>query len=100
MKGVKYDDGKIRAGLVLGDFARALSAVARVGTFGADKYTDRGWLEVSQARERYTDAMLRHYLLEASGIETDSDSKLHHDAHLAWNALARLDLRLRGEEDE
>ncbi len=93
--GAKLDGGKVRASLVLGDFARALRAVAQVGTFGARKYTARGWLTVPNGVERYTDAMLRHWLADAAGESYDPDSELHHAAHLAWNALARLELLLR-----
>lgn len=93
--GAKLDGGKARCSLVLGDFARALAAVSEVGTFGANKYSDHGWLSVARGYYRYSDAMLRHYLRECQGEDTDSDSGLWHDAHLAWNALARLELRLR-----
>lgn len=96
--GAKMDAGKLRAGLVLGDFSRALRAIAAVGTFGAAKYTPHGWLEVPSGFERYTDAMLRHWLAEASGEVADRDSDLPHAAHVAWNALARLELMLRTEE--
>lgn len=92
--GVKLDKGKPRAGLVLGGFSRALLAVADVGTFGAQKYTPHGWLSVPHGIERYTDAMVRHQLAEASGEQTDSESGLSHAAHAAWNALARLELLL------
>ena len=92
---VKHDEGKIRAGLVLGDFSAALEEVCKVGTFGAEKYSAHGWLEVPDASERYTDAMLRHYLAHAQGIATDPESGLPHLAHLAWNALAVLELELR-----
>lgn len=40
--GAKLDAGKIKAG-VLGQFARALLAVAEVGTHGQEKYTRGGW---------------------------------------------------------
>jgi hypothetical protein len=93
--GAKLDAGKVRAGLVLGDFAKALQAVAQVGTMGATKYTDSGWLQTPNGRARYTDAMLRHYLAEAAGETHDSQSGIAHAAHLAWNALARLELMLR-----
>ena len=93
--GAKLDHGKIRAGLVLGDFARALAEVARVGTFGAEKYTPHGWLDVPNGEERYTDALYRHLLHEAAGEMYDPDSNLFHAAHAAWNALARLELMLR-----
>lgn len=97
--GAKVDAGKERAHLVLGSFSRALMAVSEVGTFGANKYTDNGWLQVSNAHERYCDAMLRHYLKDQHGEETDPDSGLLHAAHLAWNALATLELILREEQD-
>ena len=93
--GAKLDAGKNRLGLVLCGFARALQEVGRVGTYGANKYTDNGWMSVPDGERRYTDAMLRHLLREAAGEECDPDTGLHHAAHAAWNALARLDLALR-----
>ena len=93
--GAKLDSGKIRPTLIFRDMARALSAVAEVATFGAKKYSEGGWLYVPEAYDRYTDAMFRHYDKEAVGEEYDRDSGLAHQAHLAWNALARLELLLR-----
>lgn len=93
--GAKLDAGKRRDGLVLLGFSRALAAVSEVGTYGANKYTDNGWLDVPNGVNRYTDAMLRHILSEASGELKDKDTNLLHAAHAAWNALARLDLMLR-----
>ncbi len=98
--GAKLDDGKIRCGLVLGDFSKALLAVAEVGTVGAKKYTDHGWLTVPNVEKRYTDAMLRHYFDESSGERYAQDTTCLHAAHLAWNALARLELILKGIESE
>lgn len=96
--GAKLDSGKLMAGLVLGGFARALEAVSEVGTFGANKYTPNGWVEVPNGVERYTDALYRHLLSEAKGELVDADSELMHAAHAAWNAIARLDLLLREME--
>ncbi len=93
--GAKLDAGKTRLGLVLGDFALALEQVGRVGTYGAAKYTDHGWITVPDGVERYTDAMYRHMLREATGEAVDHDTGLLHAAHTAWNALARLDLMIR-----
>lgn len=90
--GVKLDADKIQAGLLL-DFSRALKAVAEVGTFGAKKYTREGWRHVPNSIERYTDAMCRH-LIDEKISPTDAESGLHHAAHMAWNALARLELML------
>lgn len=94
-KGAKLDAGKIMASLLL-DMGPALMAVAEIGTFGAKKYTRGGWLEVPEGYNRYTDAMIRHLL---NPDELDDDSGMLHDAHIAWNALARLTFKLR-ERDE
>lgn len=96
--GAKLDAGKPRLGLVLGGFARALQAVGQVGTYGANKYTDDGWITVENGQQRYTDALLRHLLREAAGEQHDPETALLHAAHAAWNALARLDLALREHE--
>lgn len=96
--GAKLDAGKPRPALVLGGFSRALEAVTEVGTFGARKYTPNGWRSVPNGVERYSEAMLRHWLKETQGIELDPGSNLTHAAHLAWNALARLELMLEQQE--
>ena len=93
--GAKLDAGKSRLGLVLGDFAKALEQVGQVGTFGAKKYTDHGWLDVPNGVERYTDALWRHLLAEAGGEAQDQQTELLHAAHAAWNCLARLELLVR-----
>lgn len=96
--GAKLDAGKNRLGLVVGGFSRAIKAVGDVGTFGALKYTSNGWISVPDGVSRYTDAMYRHLLDEASGESTDPQTGIAHAAHAAWNALARLDLMIREQE--
>jgi hypothetical protein len=98
--GAKLDAGKNRLSLVLGGFGKALQEVGKVSTFGANKYTDNGWQSVENGNERYTDAMLRHYFKEVGGELKDEDSELLHAAHLAWNALARLELMYKSAEAE
>ena len=99
--GSKLDAGKVRMGLVLGDFANALEMVSLVGTVGANKYTDHGWLDVPNGIARYTDAMLRHNFKEHAGELLDPEltelagKEVRHSACVAWNALARLELALR-----
>ena len=93
--GAKLDGGKPRVGLVLGDFALALLEVAKVGTAGAVKYSDHGWLSVPDGVSRYTDALGRHLLAEGAGEKMDPELGLLHAACAAWNALARLELQLR-----
>lgn len=93
--GVKLDAGKPRMGLVFNGFPLALLEIGKVATFGAAKYTDNGWVEVENGVERYTDAMYRHQLAEATDQWLDDESGLAHAAHAAWCALARLELLLR-----
>lgn len=94
--GTKLDDGKLRPGLVLLSMSRALELVARVATDGAVKYTDDGWASLPDGAIRYTEAMLRHLLAEGREY-ADPESGLPHAAHLACNALIRLELMLREE---
>lgn len=91
--GAKLDAGKPRMSMVLHDFNHALVEVSKVGTFGANKYSDHGWLSVPNGLERYTDALYRHLLAEPERF-CDKETDLPHAAHAAWNALARLQLML------
>lgn len=92
--GFKDDDGKVLMGTLL-EFPLALAAVAEVATFGANKYTRGGWESVPNARVRYTDAMMRHLLAGEGADDGTGGSRLLHEAHFVWNAIARLELRLR-----
>lgn len=98
--GAKLDSGKVRMDLLFEDFPRALLAVAKVASAGAAKYTEHGWLQVPDGRRRYTAALGRHLLEEHCGEELDSGTGMHHAAHTAWNALARLELILRARPEE
>lgn len=95
--GMKYDAGKLQAGILFEDFPRALEAVLQVATFGANKYARSSWHAVPNAAQRYEDAMYRHLL--AAGIEgmdaLDVESGMLHRAHAAWNTLVTLELHLR-----
>jgi len=98
--GAKLDAGKACAFRGSIDyFPRAILAVATVSTFGASKYAWKGWETVPEGFERYSDALVRHLLAEGKGEASDSDSGLLHAAHAAWNALARLELKLREQEN-
>ena len=96
--GAKVDAGKVRPSLIIEGMARALWEVAAIGTFGAAKYTDGGWVLVPNGQARYADAQYRHILKRAMGEAIDPDSEKLHLAHEAWNALAKLDLYLREQE--
>lgn len=94
LPGAKVDAGKVRMSLVLDGFKRALTEVGKVGTFGANKYSDNGWMEVENGIARYRDAMYRH--LFATDYY-DNQSGFSHMAHAAWNMLAMLELMEREE---
>lgn len=92
--GAKADAGKNRMGLVLHGFAYSFEAVSALGTHGAVKYSDRGFLKVENGFERYSDAMLRHFIAEETEGEMDVSGALHATC-VAWNALARLEVKIR-----
>lgn len=98
-KGAKLDAGKVRPELIIRGFARALLEVAKVGTYGANKYTDDGWEVVPNAKKRYSNAGLRHKLKRYIGELVDDESKILHLAHECWNLLAELELTLREMEN-
>lgn len=89
----KYDAGKPRLALVLGGFAEALEWVAKVGTFGAKKYSPNGWKKVPNGQERYEDALYRHWNAYLAGEEIDPESGLPHLAHMAWGVLAVMEYK-------
>lgn len=93
--GAKLDATKPNCDLVFGGFSNALLEVAKVGTFGAQKYTDNGWKQVPNGVNRYRSAAYRHLL---SNDFLDNDSNLPHLAQAAWNCLAALELLISFEE--
>lgn len=99
--GAKLDLGKapIRSGL-LEYFPRACMAVANISAYGSTKYTWGGWQHVPEGIKRYGDAQIRHICKAAIEGKSDEESGLAHAAHEAWNALARLELLIRKEEEE
>ena len=96
----KYDGGKspVYRGAI-SYFPRAISAVAAVSAFGASKYAWKGWENVANGFDRYSDALVRHLAYEGQDEDVDPDSGLLHAAHTAWNALARLELLIREKEN-
>jgi len=91
--GAKLDAAKVQADLLLG-FSDALLEVAKVLDYGAGKYSRNGWQQVPEGHQRYTAALLRHLLAEATESH-DKESGLLHASCVAWNALARLSFLLR-----
>ena len=93
--GKKYDGGKPMVGTLCRVFPRALLAVGQCIEFGTHKYPKPdNWKLVEEAFTRYQDSMMRHYLKYQAGEVMDSETKLPHLSHMAWNALAILELYL------
>ena len=100
-KGKKYDSGKSMVGTLCRVFPRALLGIGQCIEFGTRKYPKPdNWKLVEGAFTRYQDSMMRHYLKFLAGQEKDSETNLLHLKHMAWNALAILELYLMEHEDE
>lgn len=89
--GMKFDGGKLYASLPFLDFPDALQELVKVSTFGANKYARHSWKDVPDNLMRYEDALARHFLAQYFE-DKDTESGISHKAHLAWNALATLQI--------
>lgn len=99
--GKKYDNGKPMAGTLTDVFSRALMAVGACIEYGTHKYPDpKNWQLVDNGIKVYRDAMVRHLLKYNAGIDKDEETKLPQLAHMAWNALAILELYMQEHKDE
>jgi len=100
--GKKYDAGKapVFRGFIQ-YFPRAIKSVSMVSMFGAKKYNvayeEVSYQKVDEGYGRYSDADARH-LVEECINPVDADSELEHAQMHAWNAMARLEMLLKGRE--
>jgi len=76
--GLKYDQDKPMYNLIP---AIAIDELAKVLTFGANKYAPNSWQNVSDGLERYRAALLRHAFAIQSGELYDQESGMPHSAH-------------------
>ncbi|WP_417315668.1 dATP/dGTP diphosphohydrolase domain-containing protein [Cycloclasticus pugetii] len=76
--GVKYDTGKPAMNLIPPNIELE---VARVLTFGAEKYGPENWRLVQDARNRYMAAAMRHISAMRRGYVLDDESGISHAAH-------------------
>lgn len=99
-KGLKFDNKKplLNKG-VFEQFPNALRYIAEVSEYGAEKYEWGNWKLVNNALERYTEALSRH-LLDLTETTNDLESNKLHVGHIAWNALAILELSLKNIKKE
>jgi hypothetical protein len=80
----KHDVGKTKWYLLPW---KVIEGVAKVMTFGANKYSENGWKSVPQAEDRYFAAMMRHWREIQQGNHIDDESGLPHWAHFCCNAV-------------
>ena len=101
--GAKFDQGKPRVDILAKGCPRALLAVGEALGYGAKKYNESpdnlNFLQVEDGFNRYSRAMMGHFL-EESINPVDEDSGLDHIVLTAVNALFRLELYLRGKEND
>lgn len=88
--GNKHDSGKPLMGAVP---PNALLAVAKVLTFGAEKYGRDNWRQVESAETRYMDAALRHINAYQRGEVADPESGESHLAHAVCSLMFMLELQ-------
>ena len=84
----------ITAVVALGGMNNFLYELARVYTFGAEKYGDFSWKTVPNAEARYLGAMQRHIRdFKLGNYVNYKDGMLYHSAQIAFNAISLLWLK-------
>lgn len=95
MEGIKHDGEKLPYHIVLcKQFPNAINAVVKRSSDGHKKYEEwdgdwKNWERVKDGYLTYSNALLRHLFNEGD------DNSIEHDIAVAWNALARLELKLK-----
>lgn len=87
--GAKHDQGKPRYDLLP---PIAIDEMAKVLTFGAEKYAPNSWQSVPDAINRYRAALLRHTFAIQRGELIDEESGLPHSALAMCNAAFIVEL--------
>jgi hypothetical protein len=97
MNGVKYDGEKPRMHLLP---PKAVLEVAKVLTFGAQKYDEDNWKKLENLQSRYTSAALRHIFAGMTGENLDEESGFYHEAHAICCLLFKLEAKLNEKSSE
>lgn len=92
--GMKFDTDKPMYNLIP---ANAIDELAKVLTFGAEKYAPNSWQDVPDGLERYRAAMLRHAFAIQRGEIYDQETGLPHSAHIMCNAAFITELQIIGQ---
>ena len=89
--GKKYDAGKPRYSLLP---PNALEEVAKVLTYGSQKYEDHNWLNVDKAEDRFFSAANRHMWAWKKGEKLDEENQCNHLAAAIASLMFILELEL------
>ena len=96
MTSAKHDQGKPMYNLLP---ATAIDELAKVMTFGAQKYGQNTWQGVDNGLERYRAALLRHTFAIQRGEIYDDESGLPHAAHAMCCAAFIIELQKEQEKE-
>ena len=88
----RYNQGKMPMSYIL-TFWNALKGVAAVSKYGEQKY-ERGNYLKGAPLSQYVDCMMRHLGAWWNGEDNDSESRLPHLSHFAWNALCLVEMSI------
>ncbi len=89
----RFSKGKIRHDLVA---PWALDQIARVYTYGTQKYDDDNWWKGLKWKKDVFGCILRHVWKWFRGEVNDDESGLHHLAHAAWNCMTLMEYERNG----
>lgn len=95
-EGLKYDEGKTDVSLLP---SKALTEVAKVLEYGANKYHRENWRKGIKYSRVYSAAM-RHMMEWKDGQKHDPETLRSHIAHAACNLLFLLEYELTDKNDE
>tara|TARA_X000001388_G_scaffold48075_1_gene34438 strand:- start:26 stop:457 length:432 start_codon:yes stop_codon:yes gene_type:complete len=98
--GIKHDSKKPKMNLLP---PKAIVEVAKVLTFGAQKYGAENWKELEDLQNRYLAGALRHIFAHMDGEQLDPETGLSHMAHALCCLLFKLEIELENakiEEEE
>ena len=96
-EGIKYDSAKPRMNLLP---PKAIMEVAKVLTFGAEKYDAENWRKLDDLQNRYTAGALRHIFAHMDGEKDDPESNISHLAHALCCLLYKLEIELENAKIE
>ena len=94
--GVKFDEGKPRMDLIPPE---GLFEIAKVFTYGADKYDDWNWCK-GLRWGRTVAASLRHIFQWIGGEDDDKETGLSHLAHAGCCMMMLISMIERGAGDD